>query len=1247
MAINERLIHTASDATDESGNQQEGLILHLDANDVDSYDGDGSVWYDITNHEYTPAVNPAEHFNTVTYSGAASAQSITGVGFQPDMVWIKSRNLSNNHVLIDSVRGLNGGSTYENVYPNLSNAQANDNAVNSLDSDGFSLANTQQNANHSSYTYVAWCFKAGGAPTASTPFMVDGTGYATMSAAGFTDGTESLDSLSVNNKLGFSIAKWSGSTALTGDTVAHGLGETPELIIHKSTSLARDWNVYSKGVGLSKNLHLNQSHEARSNEYWTVNANTFSIHDTSTSGDWIAYSFTSKRGVSKVGSYTGTGAAGNKVYTGFQPAWVMMKRTNASGNAWLIVDNKRKKTSNGNAHELFANTTTAESGSGYDIDFNGDGFTLNTLTTNANANGGTYIYLALARNSNAADLTPSTDGTEIEKDLAVDSTKVYYSDSNYAIEQDSTVWRGNADNTGGTHEGEAYINNYFESGDTGKFYFEVESLGHTHGGVGFTDPTKYTASSGQGNTSFRNSQFYGLGANSYKYLGSTGSNFSTTIGTAGVILAVAIDVATRKVWMGTVSSGTITWYSSGNPSIDANPFFTLPSSFSFYQPLLTDLSYSSAARTGWHKLLREQTASSLPTGFTYMKGAIKNADLELNIGMVYNANPTTSSLTTGSIINLQADEYESSDGSTWNNQGTHATNSTITGATHITKFGTSFFRLDGTNDFIDTSIDDAQNLAWTIEIWFRAANTGNNENLLSSITGSGSYNGFSISINTDGKLSAAFLQDEYQVFTGPVIDKKVDDGKWHHLIMSWDGVSGSTLYRRLDNVAYNKTTTRAGTTSSDTNLRIGKPALNYYGEVDVAEMRLYSSNLTESQMTDNYNARKELYELAFDDKLGNHDLTLEGTSLVLQNEELGDYFDFNGTTDFAHITATATTPLDFSAKGYTLEAWINQDDTDYNYVMAKYGTSDALRSFIFGMWNDGKVALFERGTGISNTLKSTSTIPTNKWTHIAVVRSSSNAKFYINGELDNTVSSTFTNGNGGTQRITVGKHESTTPAFFNGKIGQVRAYDTELTADQVMQNYRFTKNDYPNGFNGTISGATWNVGGYFDFDGTDDQVSFTASNLPSTGFSISAWFNMDNLPASGYAYGVVAWGDEAIGERRSILVWNGGSGNPHAYFSGYGSSANIGGTTELSAGYWYHVVVTEEGGTAKVYLNGSEDGSGSVTLNAFTGTTGRVGNTGAINEDFDGKISDVKIFDKVLTTEEVTAEYNKGQFGNN
>ena len=799
MAINERLIHTAEEAAAPSGggtgNQEEGLILHLDANDDDSYDGDGSVWYDITNHEYTPAIDPAENFNTVTYSGAASAQSITGVGFQPDLVWIKSRNLSNNHVLIDSVRGLNGGSTYENLYTNLSNAQANDNAVNSLDSDGFSLVNSQQNANHSSYTYVAWCLKAGGAAVSNTDGDVN-------------------SNVSVNNDLGFSIVEGTGSG--TGvQTVGHGLDVPPEMVLIKNVSVTDNWWVYHKDLGVGKYLQLNTTAvTANWAEDMVVNSTELGVRQNST-GSWgnlIAYCFASKRGVSKVGSYKGTGASGNKVYTGFEPAFVMFKNTSATGN-WIMHDNKRDTTNPRTPH-LRANTSGAEdTGSSEQVDFNADGFTLKGTGQNANSSGHNFIYLAFAAE---------------KPDSLIDDT-----------------------------------------------------------------------------------------------------------------------------------------------------------------------------------------------------------DLDLHLDPSVSGSVTTS---------------------TWSDQA-------------------------------------------------------------------GSNNG---------------------------------------------------------------TLTNFSSTLDD-----------FY------------------------------------------------------DEELGDSILFDGSNDYVNVGSSVRKQLPM-----TVEAWLNPV-TDANAAFYSNYDGTNVKGFYMRVQSDGTF-LIDCYNGSSNrTLlnNTTGSIDDNKWSHVAVTFSTSKVKLYINGTKTDEVS-TNSQGIGFTSSFdtTLGVR-GTNSDLYKGKMGQVRVYSSELTADEVMQNYRFTKNDYPNGFNGTLSGglssSDWNSSGYFSFDGTDDEVTFTSSSMPSTGFSISAWFNMDNLPASGSAYGVVAWGDETAGERRSIIVWNGGSGNPHAYFSGYGSSANIGGTTELSASTWYHVVVTEENGTAKVYLNGSEDGSGSVTLNAYSGTTGRVGNTGSTGEEFDGKISDVKIFDKVLTSAEVTAEYNKGQFGDN
>ena len=425
MAINERLVHTASaSAAAGTGNQEEGLMLHLDANDVDSYDGDGDVWYDIHDHEYTPATNVSEHFNTVIWSGDGNAdRDITGVGFTPDLVWIKNRDTTDSHQLFDSLR---------DNYGLYSNGTAEQFLIADWDiiDDGFDLGAANNGRNGNGNDIVAWCFKAGGAPSGSDKVSIDGTSYSTMAAAGLTDGTEPISKLSVNTKLGFSIVKYT-APALAVDTVAHGLGETPEMIILKSTSVARNWNVFHKDVGTSKNLHLNTTDAANTSEYWTANSNTFSIQDYSASADWIAYAFASKRGVSKVGSYTGTGVAGNKVYTGFEPAFVMMKRTSSAGAGWYIVDNKRD--TNNNKDKYFsADSNHAELTSGSSITFNRDGFTFNGNSYNTSAQ--THIYYAVAKDTNETSLIPDTD-----LELHLDPTS--YSGS-------GTTWTADAGNNG-------------------------------------------------------------------------------------------------------------------------------------------------------------------------------------------------------------------------------------------------------------------------------------------------------------------------------------------------------------------------------------------------------------------------------------------------------------------------------------------------------------------------------------------------------------------------------------------------------------------------------------------------------------------------------------------------------------------------------------------------------------------------------------------------------------------------------
>ena len=452
MAINERLVHTASAAG--TGNQEEGLILHLDANDVDSYDGDGDVWYDIHDHEYTPATNVSEHFNTVTYTGNDGINEITGVGFQPDLVWIKRRNSSTyNHVIRDSVRG-----TDSVLSSDTNNAESVVSNRFEFITDGFKHLVGTQGANNSAGTYVAWCFKAGGAPTTTNTatsgamtansVSIDGVLESSYTPSGSPDIYP--DKMSVNTDLGFSVIQYGGSGAQ--ETLPHGLGQNPELMIFKRTNTAASWLV-SDGTSMGY-LDLNDSFSTtRHNQYInSVDANTIEINNVAgingSSDEMIAYCFASKRGVSKVGSYIGTGASGNKIYTGFEPAFLLQKETNISGVNWHIWDNVRD--SNPIENILIPNTNSAEGSVSSGITFNRDGFTINTTNGSINGNGDNYIYYAVAKDTNETSLYT----TDLELNLGADS----YSGSGDWL--DSSGNGNNGTITGATWEKE--LGNFFD-----------------------------------------------------------------------------------------------------------------------------------------------------------------------------------------------------------------------------------------------------------------------------------------------------------------------------------------------------------------------------------------------------------------------------------------------------------------------------------------------------------------------------------------------------------------------------------------------------------------------------------------------------------------------------------------------------------------------------------------------------------------------------------------------------------------
>ena len=340
------------------------------------------------------AVVPSEHFNTVLYTGSGNAQSITGLGLTPDMTWIKSRSNANSHVIHDNVRSTNG-TAY--LLPDLTTAeQTSANGFVSLDSDGFSLNNAGGGGevNTSSRTYVAWNWKANGSGSSNT------------------NGSINTTATSANVDAGFSVSTWTGN-ATSGASVGHGLSKAPEMIINKCRSSAGNWAVYHAGnTSAPETEYLELETNAATADIeniWNDQAPTNSVfylgNNASVNGSgetFVTYCFHSVDGYSKVGSYVGNGSADNVfVYTGFKPAFVMVKRTTNTGN-WAIRYNKVNPF-NEMTHGLYANTSAAEYDFSQDsgshagqIDFLSNGFKYWQGHTDYAENTDTYIYIAFA-----------------------------------------------------------------------------------------------------------------------------------------------------------------------------------------------------------------------------------------------------------------------------------------------------------------------------------------------------------------------------------------------------------------------------------------------------------------------------------------------------------------------------------------------------------------------------------------------------------------------------------------------------------------------------------------------------------------------------------------------------------------------------------------------------------------------------------------------------------------------------------
>ena len=321
----------------------------------------------------------SSYFDTKLYSGTSASQSITGLGFAPDFVWIKSKNEGYAHYFFDAVRTAGKYLTSNNT-----NTETTDSTtLSSFDSAGFSLGSAS-GTNNSGGSYVAWAWDANGAGSSNTAGTITST-------------------VSANATAGFSIVSYTGTGSAA--TVGHGLGVAPSLIIEKNRDRDQNWAVYHSALGATKALILDDTFGAQTaTYYWNDTAPTSTVFSI---GTWngvnsngekhVAYCFSEVAGYSKFGSYVGNGSSdGPFVYCGFRPAWILVKASSTSGYSWICLDAQRDPYNVSN-NALRQNLSDAElTNTLSDTDLLSNGFKLKTNWADMNSSGVSYIFAAFA-----------------------------------------------------------------------------------------------------------------------------------------------------------------------------------------------------------------------------------------------------------------------------------------------------------------------------------------------------------------------------------------------------------------------------------------------------------------------------------------------------------------------------------------------------------------------------------------------------------------------------------------------------------------------------------------------------------------------------------------------------------------------------------------------------------------------------------------------------------------------------------
>lgn len=636
----------------------------------------------------------------------------------------------------------------------------------------------------------------------------------------------------------------------------------------------------------------------------------------------------------------------------------------------------------------------------------------------------------------------------------------------------------------------------------------------------------------------------------------------------------------------------------------------------------------------------------------------------------YNATKDLYQGATNIELHLDANGYSSG---AWSDSSGNSRNGTITDAVHTNDNNSDYFTFDGaTNSSGDKVVvthttDLEANQDFSIEMW-----VWRNDDTDHSLINKGPNNATSWDISFGASSDFGYQFNNYsgeaRVRTGT--GDFTSANRWEHIVVTYDDETKKPDFY-IDGVLRVSHTHQAGTgtpSGSTSDLNIG----GYYQYVGrhgwngrIAQVRFYKGKLTQDQVITNYNATKSLYQnptALIDYRPSNYsgsgtsitnlgslsnDAVLTGGIESTYDKELGDFFTIDGgsNTGDGIETTSNVSGVNLNTDGFSWEIWVNITSDSYSYITS-FNYSSTYYNFSYRSDSD-KVTFFNLGTALN-----TPALELNRWYHIIGTANSAGTKLYTDGILSDSNTTAAPNHNLDS-KIYFGTYwgHNSAQHIHTGPIGDGRFYKGVLTAEQVIQNYLASKKYYPNGNHFTNNGATFTYASspyYFNFDGDNDYMSLAQNtqfdfDVPTT---MEIWLYKANtsrewvIDKANGGSGNYGW---------QLLLNNAGDFRFQVHNTSNGT-AEADTTSTIYANTYYHLCVTHDGSNVfKIYLNGSLEGTGTLSGTLSTNTNGiTLGKYSlASGYEFEGRISMVKFFQKTFSATEVTAAYDatKSTFG--